>query len=284
MCSVYLLCASALIVAMVVGDAVIETNVIAISVEGFVKQPWFITTFQVHDGCTFIELSKKDTGFQRFVFGGYKKGAVRDCRFLDELRKLRQHTCLSQRLETEASVFAGRDTRHVATKKRRQARAGIEPTTNVHVTMPSFTMDDGTCVDEVTCTMQWSLDFYAPLTVSLEANVLTYIRHAMHHSIEEDTKKRNKPSVVGKEKMYRWVEKQSVFRAQRERNGKTITCIFRPAGKSDAEIADARDQAEAWAMNDGDDFSPFGENGDDMEDDADDDSPEVSAPSMFSIS
>ena len=107
---------------MAAGIVHVQKDAIVISVTGQNSKPWTITSFEVIGGQNFIEVNKRDHGFTRFIGGTSKKTLVRDCTFLDELRRLRQTESMKQRIELDKGL-SGRDlTPHQARKQRAQAR------------------------------------------------------------------------------------------------------------------------------------------------------------------
>ena len=140
------------------------------------------------------------------------------------------------------------------------------------VSLPTFEYDN-TVNEGLDIIMKGSMDFYAPIKIGISALGMQYVRNAMLKSMIPDSKKRNRPSVNGKEKMYRWLENRSVFLASRCKKGVSMTKSFKVNNDDDESMVAAREQAEAWCMADSDEGS----------DSDDEHNKHESAPTMFSI-
>ena len=53
--------------------------------------PWVISEMENANGVQYVKLSKVDTGFERFVYGGYrqKENSLKDAGWLEQLREQR---------------------------------------------------------------------------------------------------------------------------------------------------------------------------------------------------
>ena len=207
------------------------------------RDPWVVRNIDLVDGQEFIELSKRDPGFGRYV--ATDSSAIRQMTFLDHLRRLR--TEKSMVIPDEQSLFGQMPTRAARqTLKRRCAdlnSRGQMPEVIV-LDLPPIASDERH-VPGIRMRVKANLDINKNVYVELQPNVLSYIWHAMRASDTQEPKKRTKSSLDG----VRWVSSRKVFMAQRHRlsDGKKEYRTFRPANPDDElDCDDAADRAKKW--------------------------------------
>ena len=203
--------------------------------------PWILSEIETVDGVQYVRLSKLETGFSRFVFGGYRQrdNSLTDSGWLDILRGYRNKAQTPPARDNP--MFAGMKSRR--TPRRRPAARSVE------LELPPIADHDG-----VRCRALTSSNPRSSVSVELKANVLSYVRAAIiEHGKSGSPIKRERPVVQGERRLCRWTyvprkdgESQWGFQALRT-SGSRKTRFFPCASDSPEMVEACREQALLWA-------------------------------------
>lgn len=206
--------------------------------------PWIVPEIELVDGIEYVKLTKLDTGFERFVLGGYRQGqnSMKDVTWLDTLRVLRNKAQLPKK-DTNP-MFADMKVRRTPVKQ-------VVSTTFVELQLPPLQTHEAVQFRVLTTSNP-----RACASVELRSDVLSYIRAAIiEHGKCETPTKRERPSVQGERRLCRWYnmrrkddEPQGGFQAFRAAKDSGRKTRFFPCTSDDPDLIDAvKDQAVRWA-------------------------------------
>jgi hypothetical protein len=208
--------------------------------------PWIINDIQTVDGVDFVRIHKGDSGFHRFVNGGYK-GSLSDTPFLDDLKKKRNIATVTA--SEEPNIF-GNNTKP-SDRKRRQLLAAQRDAAQPEVLtieLPPVKCDVGEAaaismkMRAPTC---YASDKGAEgVDVELTIANLHYIRIALLAGIGTKTGARSKPDEPS-DSACKWIKRRNVegYLASRMDDGKKKTKFFH----SDViDPCDVRLMADQW--------------------------------------
>lgn len=215
--------------------------------------PWVISKTEEAAGVTFIRLHKADSGFERFVLGGYRGSvkSLKDMTWLDWLRNERNRVQLEDTTPpTEAKPM-------FADMKKRKPPPVCKRDMPTVVTIELPELEDHPAISVRVLTAS---NIRSNVAVELRADVMQYVRKAIIGQGKRETPtKRERPEVEGERNMCRWMqmprtkrgearEPQAGFQAFREtQNGVKKTRFF-PAESDASDAVDrCRDIALAWA-------------------------------------
>lgn len=223
--------------------------------------PWVVNDTNTVNGIEFVQLSKRDSGFSRFV-SGTPTGA-RAMTWLDTLRAQRTRASLAA-ATTGESLFGDAPPTKAAKKKQRQNASAVrskgELPATVVLKMPGFTGVDGNEVGAMDLQVLSDLDLHACASVELKPENLVYVREAMRHSAQEPGRLRAPSDDTG----VRWRADRRVWLAKRTdpESGKSVTKSFKPEVADDEASKEAAgDLAKAWAASGAEADGEGGEDG-----------------------
>ena len=211
------------------------------------KRPWVITNCELIDGKDFVILTKRDTGFSRFVSG--TSYGIRDMTYLNDIRALRTEATLAIGQRGDSLFDDGAPTAAARKKQRRQAsdlKDRGELPGSVAIQLPAVSAPNGDSAEALELRVKSSLDIGANIAVELTKESMWYIRCAMLASLQPDANKRDK---VGCSNV-RWRKDRNAFVAKRiDAAGKKEYKTFKvnaDADDVDLARADAIDAAKRW--------------------------------------
>jgi hypothetical protein len=209
------------------------------------QQPWVIANFETIDGEKCMVLNAKCQEFKRFIAGASAK--FRNNGFLDSLRWERSIASIQARLGSGANVNGSY---YALRKQRKRASRGLIGSPTVSIALPGFDVP-GEAVESVVCTMKASLNYYDPLRIRMDADVLNYIRIRMQLKPDDpEHKKRTDSGVAGLDGIDRWAKNRKAFIAHRKsEHGKRVYKTFRHESTCELEISATREKARSWADN-----------------------------------
>lgn len=214
---------------------------------GCKSQPWIFQAVENLEGFEFGKLSRRDTGFARFVCGVPKW--ERHMLWLDDLRAKRtEASIMAADAGAAASLFDPLS--NPAARKRRKveaaeklARGELPPF--VTVKLPSFQGVDGVVVQALEAKVKTDLAVSAVVSMEITASNLEYVRQAMLACQEAEEPKVR--AVVND--AVRWRGDRKAWIATREADGKRISKTFKPKDpEDDDEKGRCKDAAKMWAL------------------------------------
>lgn len=214
---------------------------------GCKSQPWIMHAVENLEGFEFAKLSRRDTGFARFVSGVPKWD--RHMMWLDDLRAKRtEASILTTDVTSAASLFD--PLANTAARKRRKleaaeklARGELPPF--VTVMLPSFQGVGGVVVQALEAKVKTDLSVSAVVSIEITAINLEYVRQAMLASQEKEEPKGR--AVVND--AVRWRGDRKAWIATREVDGKRISKTFKPKDpEDDDDKARCKEAAKLWVL------------------------------------
>ena len=208
--------------------------------------PWILPSVSVLDGKEFTQLTKRDSGFCRFVSGS--PSGSRGMSFLDELRRKRSAATLaacSQPASNE-QLFEATPTA-AARKKLKQAAIAQQERGEmpdlVVLDLPRIIGQDGVEVGPIKLAVRSSLDISSNVWVELTSEALTYIRAAMLASEPLAPMQRGATDAG-----VRWRNDRGRFVATRfsQRLNREVMRSFKPEDDTQESKEAAKEDAKAW--------------------------------------
>ena len=234
-------------------------RVLMIKGGGCKRDGWVISDRQVIDSVDFITLTRRDPGFSRFVSGVVN--GIRDMTFLDTFRRLRTQASLElaspnqpEEVLFEAAASKNRKAQRAKRTEVQELMDKGEANKTVPVELPSIDLEDGTHIPGITVTCKTCINIQENVTVELSTEMLTYVKHAMEHSLQPQSRKRSSScDTVG---LY-WRAQKSSYLATRKENDKVHYKTFKCSKDcTDVEKAEIREKAMRWVNGMSDDEEP----------------------------
>ena len=207
-------------------------------------QPWCISCVKTVEGKEFVELSRRHSGFCRFVAG---ESSLRGSQFLDDLRHKRTaatlESCSSGTRGSEGALFDdGAVSRRDHKKQRKETQQKLakgEAPAVIKLNMPEVQTEDGV-VGPLSIQVLPDLNPQQNVWVEASAQVLEYIRHA-HANSDPKVQERRERTDGG----VRWRTDRKAFLATRwsASRERQIVKTFRPTGEADEQIEEAKTKA-----------------------------------------
>ena len=210
--------------------------------------PWVVQNLETANGIEFIQLSKRDTGFHRFVSG--KVAGARDMDFLDHLRSLRQLATLQACREPgpvalfDAEAPPSKAAHKKAKREATQSRERGDMPSVVTLELPGFTDVDGQQVLAISARVKSGIDTTANVWLEFTTAALDYLRRAMVASDSSGRKQRTK-----QEPGVSWRQSRKRFIAVRvSSSGSKSQKTFAPDNSDTEGMEQAKELARAWTQ------------------------------------
>ena len=190
----------------------------------------------------FIPLNKTTSGFRRFVLGN-SCGKLRDFKFLDELRRLRNEARLRAIGQVGPSLF-GNEHQSKYAKRKQASKAklmrGSDPEV-VTVALPSLQFE-GRTLEGIEMKLKGAKHPKEVVSVELTQTNLEYVRAALLTRGSFDApRKRRKPDVTSTKEV-KWDAKRKVYIvAMKDEDRCTRYISIKPRSMDDFDVSTARD-------------------------------------------